>query len=297
MKFLYALLLCSLFTTSYAQQSDSIVRVLLVDAHPDDESGMAATIYKITHELGGKVDLAVVTNGEAGYKYSLLANDIYGQHLTTEATGRKYLPNIRAKELKAGCRWVGIKNIHFLHQKDTYYTLDADSVLTHVWDTAKVKAKIRQLIKKNHYDFIFCLLPTNDTHGHHKGASILALETVKDLPEATRPLVLGVSVGSLVDTVNRVKFSGLEKYPVTAVKAGRYSFSTDRSVKFGFRNALTYRIVVNWLIAEHKSQGSMQTYMGRGDLENFWYFDINSPARKAEAEALFKRLRLSRPKL
>ncbi|WP_394776582.1 hypothetical protein, partial [Flavobacterium sp.] len=44
-----------------AQQNDSLIRVLIVTAHPDDESGFAATVYKITHELKGVVDLAVIT--------------------------------------------------------------------------------------------------------------------------------------------------------------------------------------------------------------------------------------------
>ena len=33
---------------------------------------------------------------------------------------------------------------------------------------------------------------------------------------------------------------------------------TDRTVKFGFRNALDYQIIVNWVIAAHKSQGAYQ---------------------------------------
>ena len=62
------------FTSMVAAQNASTpVKVLVVVAHPDDETAMAATIYKITHEQGGIVDQAVITNGEGGYKYSLLA--------------------------------------------------------------------------------------------------------------------------------------------------------------------------------------------------------------------------------
>ena len=36
------------------------------------------------------------------------------------------------------------------------------------------------------------------------------------------------------------------------------------------RSALNYQIVVNWVIAEHKSQGLFQRDCGRHDLEEFW---------------------------
>lgn len=280
-----------LFFSMFAQSP----RVLIVNAHPDDEGSVAATAYKVTKEMGGMVELVVVTNGEAGYKYSLLAEDIYGQKLTDEATGRKYLPNIRKKELKKGCHWVGIEKIYHFNQLDTHYTLDPDTVLTSVWAVEKVKKQLTNLILKNQYDYIFCLLPTPETHGHHKAASILALETVKNLPAtAKKPIVLGVSGGMKGDTTPVKVFTGLPAYPVTAIKEGKSSFQLDKTVGFGHKDKLNYKIVVNWLIAEHKSQGTMQTFMNMGDYENYWYFDLNDPAKKVETAAFFEKLRTSR---
>ncbi len=46
-------------------------------------------------------------------------------------------------------------------------------------------------------------------------------------------------------------------------------FVTDRTVKFGFRNALDYQIIVNWVIAAHKSQGALQMDVNRADQEDF----------------------------
>jgi len=63
-------------------QSDSAIKVLIVTAHPDDDALFSATVYKITHNLGGKVDLCLITNGEGGYKYSTLAEPIYRLELT-----------------------------------------------------------------------------------------------------------------------------------------------------------------------------------------------------------------------
>ncbi|MBK6879153.1 MAG: PIG-L family deacetylase [Ignavibacteria bacterium] len=64
------------FTHAHAEDPP---KVLVVTAHPDDDAVFAATNYKIVHDLGGIVDLALVTNGEGGYKYSTLA----GEYLRT----------------------------------------------------------------------------------------------------------------------------------------------------------------------------------------------------------------------
>jgi hypothetical protein len=49
------------------------VRVLLVVAHPDDEYEVAGTVYRTSKELLGTVDQVIITDGEAGYRYSSLA--------------------------------------------------------------------------------------------------------------------------------------------------------------------------------------------------------------------------------
>ena len=265
-------------------------KVLIVDAHPDDETGFAATVYKITHDLKGKVDLAVVTNGEAGFKYSTLAEEIYGEELTDEAVGREFLPSIRKKEIMAGGKFIGIHNYYFFDQKDTHYTLDCDTVLNQVWNVTWVKDKLRELIVREKYDFIFCLLPTFDTHGHHKAATILALQTVAALSPEQRPVVLGCTVTDKPDT-SKMQFTGLPAYPVTAVKSGKYMFDFDRTQKFGFKDNLNYKVIVNWVIAEHKSQGVMQLGMNRGDIEHFWFFDINSPNAIPKTQQLFESLK------
>ena len=69
------LLLCR-WVAAYPQEKTS-PRVLVVIAHPDDESILAVTLYKITREHGGVVDLFVITNGEAGFRYSTLAETYY----------------------------------------------------------------------------------------------------------------------------------------------------------------------------------------------------------------------------
>ena len=52
-----------------AQNPISGPHVLVVMAHPDDESTFSVTLYKIVKEQHGTVDLFIITNGEAGFKY------------------------------------------------------------------------------------------------------------------------------------------------------------------------------------------------------------------------------------
>ena len=268
-------------------------KVLIVTAHPDDDASCAATVYKITHELKGKVDIALITNGEGGYKYSTLAEDYYGKELTEEKIGREYLPEIRKKELMAGGKIVGVRNYFFFDQQDNMYTLDAHDIITTVWDTAAIKHRLKQIITKGKYDYIFCLLPVPETHGHHKSATLMALLTVQELPAAIRPVILAVSGANKTDTV-KTNFSVLEGYPITAINQSAPVFMFDRTQPFGFKDRLNYKIIVNWLIAEHKSQGVMQLLMNEGDYETFRYFAINPPGKIEQVKALFQAIAVNR---
>ena len=86
---------------------------------------------------------------------------------------------------------------------------------------------------------------------------MLAIEAVAAIPESSRPLILGVDARPKSDAP--AKFQGADPLLVF-----------DRASSFGFRSALNYQIVVNWVIAEHKSQGLFQRDCGRHDLEEFW---------------------------
>lgn len=266
-------------------------KVLVVTAHPDDEAVCAAAVYKITHDLNGTVDLALVTNGEGGYKYATLSEAIYNLPLTDEETGRAYLPAIRKKELMDAGAITGIRNFFFLDQKDHRYTQDVEEVLNEVWETNEVVNRLAQIVKSGGYEFVFTLLPVKDTHGHHKGAAIVTLRAVGQLG-ADRPIVLGCTVGEKDSTATR--FAGLDGYPETAIRLGAPVFSFDRTQNFGYNDRLNYKIIVNWVIAAHKSQGTMQLLMNRGDVEQFFYYDLNSDAGIDQTEKLFEALSIIR---
>src|SRR5690606_25523917 len=165
--------------------------VLVVTAHPDDETLMAATIYTITHTLGGTVDLALVTDGSVGFHYAMIAEPFYGIALHDEEDARQNLSPIRKQELREAGRILGLREIFFLDAFDHEYTTDVDTVLQHVWDADAVRDSLGAIMQRGGYDFVLALLPTPETHGHHKAATILALEAASRLPADERPVVLG----------------------------------------------------------------------------------------------------------
>jgi LmbE family N-acetylglucosaminyl deacetylase len=275
-------------TLSAQQQTGP--RVLVVVAHPDDETAAAATIYKITHELNGLVDQCVITNGEGGYKYSTLAESYYGLELTDEAVGRANLPRIRKQELMNAGKIIGTHNIFFLDQKDAHYGLDEHEPLDTSWNVAWISTRLKEILNENHYDFVFCLLPVPGTHGGHKAATLLALKAVQQMPQTVRPIVLGMTASSKSDTASTV-FEQLKDYKETKILKEAPVFAFDKSKPFGYNNKLTYKIIVNWEIAEHKSQGTMQLAMNMGDYENYWYFALNGPEGVGKCKALFEQLK------
>lgn len=259
-------------------------RVLLVVAHPDDEYEMAGTLYRISKELSGTVDQLIITNGEAGYHYSSLADRYYGVNLTDESVGRARLPHIRRKEAQRAGKILGIRNQWFLNEKDDHFTLGADEVLNRTWHTERVLNNIQRRLHKGHYDFVFVLLPTVETHGEHKAATILTLKAIERLPADQRPVVLGAEAGGN----DSETYHTLSGYSLTATNNSQPEFQFDRNARFGYREALSYQIVVGWVIAEHKSQGLFQTRCRQDRFENFWLFTMNRESGAPEATMLFQ---------
>jgi LmbE family N-acetylglucosaminyl deacetylase len=263
------------------------VRALIVVAHPDDESCMTATVYEITHNLGGSVDQLVITNGEGGYRYSLLAESYYGVALTDEAVGRAALPEIRKRELLEAGRILGIANHFFLDQRDLRYTLDIDEVLNQHWEKGVVLPEVERRIEGGNYDFVLTLFPSPDTHGGHKAATLTALNAVQQMT-GRRPVVLGCQDARAGDA-QPLSWEGFQsaQHPFKVLPQ---VYTTDRNVKFGFKDALSYQVIVGWEVAAHKSQGAFQSNPNRTDLEEFAVLESGATDEAVRADSLFKAL-------
>src|SRR5690606_3771002 len=117
---LHALLVgaCALFSACAAANPESIEigsvardaepRILAVIAHPDDATAFAASLYVSSRHLGGRSEVFVITNGEGGFKYSGLAERLYGAPLTIEAVGRARLPDLRRYEMVQSALILGV---------------------------------------------------------------------------------------------------------------------------------------------------------------------------------------------
>jgi len=265
-------------------------RILAVVAHPDDETAFAASLFAAARFVDAAVDVVVVTDGEGGFKYSTPAEPLYGVELTDESVGRAELPSIRRGEMTGACLLLGVRGLHFLDQPDLRYTTDEHEVLSGGgWNLEAVRGVLGQLLADGDYDYAFGLLPTAETHGHHKAATILLLQSVAALAPEDRPVVLGATVEREGD-VGELSPEGLDGWPVTRPRPGAALQSFDRRRPFGYQDRLDWRIVVDWVIAEHKSQGTLQMMTGQGEREVFTVFDAGPPDAAERAAELFEQL-------
>lgn len=269
------------------QQRTGAPRILGVVAHPDDEIAFGGLLFKAATHLGGRCDLMVITNGEGGFKYATLAESMYGAELTDEAVGRAQLPQIRKRELLESASYLGVGSVRFLDESDHRYTTDIDEVLgpdAQVWNLTRVRRELDQALEQGHYDFVVGLRPREQSHAHHKAATLLAAEAVLQQPQERRPVMLVVGV------TEHAKATPLEFAPNDGgLVVGPFVF--DRTQKFGHQDKLDYRVVINWAIAAHKTQGTMQLFAGRGEREEYFLFGEHRIEGARKTAELFERLR------
>ena len=241
-------------------------------------------LYAVTHNLGGVVDIVVVSDGAGGYSCSKIAEWTYKLRLTDPEVGRNNLPRIRIGEMMNGAEVVGAREVFFLYEPDVEYTTNVTVVLDEWWDVPLVQYQLEKILARRSYDFVVVLLPTAQTHGEHAAASLIALQAVQSMPAATRPLVLGGS--------NPGPYAGLPGFPITSAPADP-SFAFNRSTPIGDpAHKLDYTVIANTVISKHLSQGCLQTSLDDPPqlIEYYWYFDLNLPGRFPEAQKLFSRL-------
>ncbi len=58
----------------------------------------SSSVKFLLQPTGRQVDKLIITNGEGGFRYSILPEPCYNESLTIETIGRKTLPAIRKKE-------------------------------------------------------------------------------------------------------------------------------------------------------------------------------------------------------
>ena len=263
-------------------------RVLVVVAHPDDEILFSGVLFKTAHHLGGTVDLLTLTNGEGGFKYSTLAEHIYGAELTREDIGRARLPDIRWRELAQSARILHIHRLESLGEWDHRYTQDVGEVLNpgaEVWNLGRIATELDRRLARG-YDFVLTMAPTPTTHAHHQAATLLALDAVSRCDPETRPAILCARTADGMRTPSPALVAG---YPRAILQAGD-PLVFDRRQSFGHRERLHYGVLADMAIGAHLSQGTMQLLHGAGEREEYFLFSCVDADGAAAARAWFDRL-------
>ena len=262
-------------------------RVLVVTAHPDDETGVSVTMFKITKELKGTVDMAVMTDGGGGFADSQLGAIYFGLNLTDSIVARTHLPMIRKQEILNAGKIMGVRNIYFMEQPDDLYSTDITPYITGKnWNIPYVESRMDKLLAERQYDFIITMLPHAGQHGHHKTSVMMALRAVQRYKGPNKPIIIAGNPGR--EGMKPMEFSMLDGYPETKIKADAPKFTLNRAFRFAENDKLSYKIVADWVISEYKSQGAIQENgIHRTDFETYHYYDMNDASGIAKVQKLF----------
>jgi len=262
-------------------------KVLVVTAHPDDETGFSVTMFKIAREMKGVVDMAVMTDGGGGFADAQLGSIYYGVNLLDSVTARTHLPLIRKEEIATAARIMGVRNIYFMEQPDDFYSTDIRPYISgRNWEIPYVEHRLDKLLQERGYDFVITMLPHMGQHGHHKTSAVLALRAVQRFKGPAKPIIIAGS--PMRNDAKPTEFTQLEGYPETKISADAPMFKLDRAFRFKENDKVSYKIVADWVISAYKSQGAIQENgIHRTDFELYRYYELNDPAGIPKVKKLF----------
>ncbi len=141
------------------------MKVLLIFAHPDDETFTSSgTIIHLTKK-GCEAKLIMATRGEAGL-------------LGKTAATRQSLGSVREQELRRAAKITGISDIYFLDY------IDGTLIKT---SSAEIKSKILPILKKEEPDLVITFEKNGiSMHPDHKVISQVATESFYEYMESAK---------------------------------------------------------------------------------------------------------------
>ncbi len=160
--------------------------IMAVFAHPDDETGMAATLAYYASGQTSIVANVYCTRGEGG-----------GNMVGTQSGGA--LGVLREAELRDCLAVLGVRYCYFLDQLDWAYTESVAATLRK-WGKEETLERLVRLVRALQPEVIVTMnpAPTPGQHGHHQAAGVLATEAFAAAADPARfPLQLskeGLSV-------------------------------------------------------------------------------------------------------
>ena len=137
--------------------------VLLIVAHPDDETGVSAYLAQLLDQ-GKRVAAVYLTHGEAG-------------HNNMGRERAKSLGAVREMELRHAMTQLGIQNVWFLEGKDT----PSQDVLQSLgnWGHGANLEDLVRMLRLTRPEIILTWLPgifIGENHGDHQASGVLAVE-------------------------------------------------------------------------------------------------------------------------
>lgn len=147
--------------------------ILVVLAHPDDESLIAGTL--IEHiQAGAQVTYVCLTLGEMGRNMGM-----------PPFANRVTLPHIRKQELAEACQIIGIQDVRHWGMHDKMIEFE---------DHSRWAQKLIELIMELQPARIYTFYPGNSIHPDHDACGEIVVQAVKQLPSDSRPDVLCVAL-------------------------------------------------------------------------------------------------------
>jgi len=181
---LMLLLLAFLAPRTLSQEKTQRADLLKTDimgvfAHPDDETGVSATLAY--YALGRTSIVATVycTRGEGGGN---MVGTQWGPALAT----------LRETELRDALRAIGVRHCFFLDQLDWAYTESLSATLRK-WGKEQTLERLVRFVRALRPDVMITMnpAPTPGQHGHHQAAAVLATEAFSAAADTARfPLQL-----------------------------------------------------------------------------------------------------------
>jgi LmbE family N-acetylglucosaminyl deacetylase len=140
------------------------VDLLGVFAHPDDETGVAATIAALSHGSGRSIAHVYCTRGEGG-----------GNMVGTQSGSA--LGILREIELREALRGLGVQQVHFLDKADFAYT-ESLGVTLERWNHDDTLGRLVRVIRALRPEVVVTMnpAPSPGQHGNHQAAGWLATE-------------------------------------------------------------------------------------------------------------------------